>query len=142
MVNNKLKLQSFVFIIMAIINIVFVFLLGRYYGALGAVISIFIAYTFRTIAMNIIYQKHLNISLKSYYRKTYVPFMIPIVITFVLGRLISMNLNDVTWIHFILNGILITLVYFSTIYAFTLNKEEKLQTKEVLKRIILRSSNV
>ena len=142
MVNNKLKLQSFVFIIMAIINIVFVFLLGRYYGALGAVISIFIAYTFRTIAMNIIYQKHLNISLKSYYTKTYVPFMIPIVITFVLGRLISMILNEVTWMHFILNGILITLVFMTSIYSFTLNKEEKLQTKEVLKRIILRSSNV
>ena len=142
MVNNKLKLQSFVFIIMAIINIVFVFLLGRYYGALGAVISIFIAYTFRTIAMNLIYQKHLNISLKSYYTKTYVPFMIPTVITFVLGRLISMILNEVTWMHFILNGILITLVFMTSIYAFTLNKEEKLQTKEVLKRIILRSSNV
>jgi hypothetical protein len=53
-----------------------------------------------------------------------------------------MILNEVTWMHFILNGILITLVFMTSIYAFTLNKEEKLQTKEVLKRIILRSSNV
>ena len=142
MVNNKLKLQSYVFIIMAFINVLLAFVLGRMYGALGAVMSIFIAYTFRTVAMNIIYQKHLHLSLAQYYKKTYVPFIVPLFITLIVGFILMYLMNNHNWIQFIINGSIITIIFIISLYAFTLNQEEKSTLRHVIKRFIIRKSNV
>lgn len=53
-VENLVKLQSFVFMGMGGLNIVFSFILSKYFGAFGASLSIFIAYMFRTIMMIVI----------------------------------------------------------------------------------------
>lgn len=142
MVNNKLKLQSYVFIIMAIINVILAFILGRLYGALGAVMSIFIAYTFRTIAMNIIYQKHLHIPLINYYKKTYMPFIAPLFVTFVCGFILTHFFYNLTWVQFMINGSILTIIFLISLYFFTLNREEKNSVNNIIKNFFIRKSNV
>ena len=51
-----------VFVLMAIINIALSLLVSKKYGALGACVAIFIAYMFRVIAMNYLYNKKLHLA--------------------------------------------------------------------------------
>jgi O-antigen/teichoic acid export membrane protein len=142
MVNNKLKLQSYVFILMAIINIILAFIFGSLYGALGAVIAIFIAYSFRTIAMNLIYQKHLKMKLLLYYKKTYLPFIWPLIITFIAGIFIFHYFTHVSWIQLFINGSIVSIIFLSSLYLLTLNRTEKKMVYDFLSHIFKKKTRV
>lgn len=70
-VENKVKLQAYVFIIMGIINVACSLVLSKFYGALGAALSIFIAYMVRTILMGIIYHKILKLDMITFIKKVF-----------------------------------------------------------------------
>jgi O-antigen/teichoic acid export membrane protein len=142
MVKNKLKLQSYVFIMMAIINIILTFIFGTLYGALGAVIAIFIAYSFRSIVMNLIYQKHLKINLWLYYKKTYLPFIFPLLITFLFGYVIWMYFDQVSWFQLLINGSIVTMTFLTSLYIVTLNLDEKKMVSRYLSLIFKKKTRV
>lgn len=90
-VKDKVKAQSKVFLFMALVNLLLSVPLSKYFGAQGMCISILVAYLCRTIGMNIVYKRELNIDLVGFYRKTFLSLLLPICLLVV----VSFTLNFV-----------------------------------------------
>lgn len=122
---NKVKQQAVVFTLMALLNIVLSFILSNYWGVLGGSIAIFIAYTFRSIGMNVIFKRSLNIDVLKYFKECHFKFLIPQ--TFVL--LVGLGLNSLplslSWINLVVKGSVIVLIYALITWFFVMNPYEK-----------------
>lgn len=71
LVMDIVKEQAFVQIGMAFINIVLSLILLSTVGVVGAAIAVCISYLVRTLGMLILYKRHLQISLKQYFKTSY-----------------------------------------------------------------------
>lgn len=125
-VENKVKLEAEVFVLMGVINVVCSLILSRSYGALGASISIFIAYTVRTIFMAIIHDKVLKIDMKTFIRETFVKFTPYLLITLIAGILIE-HFNPISniYLRFVSSGIVTVGVFFIMMLIHGFNEYEK-----------------
>lgn len=107
-VENKVKLQAYVFIIMALVNLISSLVLSKNYGAFGAALSIFIAYMVRTVLMVIIYQKVLKFDMLSFIKNVFLKLLPQLVITLGIGMMCEM-LNPISnsYLRFGINGIIL-----------------------------------
>lgn len=129
---NKVKQQAVVFTLMAIINIALSFILSSYYGVLGGSIAIFIAYTFRSVGMNVIFKRSLNIDILKYFKECHFKFIIPQGIVLLLG--ISLNLLPLrlSWMNLLIKGFLLVAIYSIVTWTFIMNTYEKQLIKGVI----------
>ena len=127
---NKVKIQALVYIIVAVLNILFSSILSRYFGAIGAALSICIVYIVRLIIMNIIYYKVLHINVFSFIKEAYIKMAPPMIITYVFGILIN-RLTVYSLRAFIIKGTLIVLLYIILLWNISLNNYEKSLFKRV-----------
>ena len=70
--KNKVRKLSTVYVVMAVTNIAGAIILAPSLGALGICISICIAYIVRTIGMDVIFYRDLNIDVFAFFRETFV----------------------------------------------------------------------
>lgn len=124
-VKNKLHIQAYVFIGMAVINLILSFTLSYYFGVIGASLSICIAYLFRTIGMNVIYKSVLKLDLLKYYKETYCPMILPILIILIIGITLNILFDSYTWLNLFIKIALITIFFTSSLWLFTMSKFEK-----------------
>ncbi len=127
---NKVKIQALVYIIVAVLNILFSSILSRYFGAIGAALSICIVYIVRLIIMNIIYYKVLHINVFSFIKEAYIKMAPPMIITYVFGILIN-RFTVYSLRAFIIKGTLIVLLYIILLWNISLNNYEKSLFKRV-----------
>ena len=137
LVTDKIKYQGFVYIAMAVINIAIMLILPRFMGVIGAGVAVCIAYLIRTFGMNIIYSKKLDIKMGEFYKRTFLPVIIPAIILFATGYLLKYFLAPTNWLMFLLVVVIMTAIYCLIIYFFVSNKEEK----QMLKSFIINKSN-
>lgn len=130
---NKVKYQAYVFMIMAAANIAIAFPLAKMFGAVGVSISICAAYLLRTIGMNIIFRKQLNIDIAQFFRQTFLKLSIPIVAVTALGIVLSQMFEANNWPLFIAKGCILCGIIFLTYWLFCLNGEEKALLKSFFK---------
>lgn len=124
-VENKVKLQAFVFIIMGILNFGLSLILSRFFGALGASISIFIAYMVRTILMAVIYQKVLKLDMPRFFKETFAAFMPRLLVAMCAGLALEhFNPMPHNFIRFAVNALIFITIFFVLIF-FKLNDYEK-----------------
>lgn len=121
---NKVKIQAFVYILIAILNILFSSILSQYFGALGAAISICIVYFIRLIIMNIIYYKVLHINVFSFIKACYINMAPPMLITLVIGILINQFAIYSLW-TLLIKGTFIVVLYIILLWKMSLNHYEK-----------------
>lgn len=133
--TNKVKLQAYVFIFMALLNIILAFSLAHFYGALGIAISICIAYIVRTIGMDIIYYKKLNIDILAFFKASFGQLALPFFEAFIIGLIISIYLPVNGWIGFILKGGLLVSIYFIIMVYQGMNTEEKSLIKSLIPKL-------
>lgn len=125
-VENKVKLQAIVYIVMGVINVCFSFVLSKYFGALGASISIFIAYMVRTILMSIVYDKVLHIDMKTFCKETFLKISPYLIVPIAVGLLIEKyNPLSPGFIRFGINGATVVLTFGVLMLLFGMNKYEK-----------------
>lgn len=125
-VENKVKMQAYVFIIMGVINICFSFILSKFYGALGASISIFIAYSVRTILMAIIYHRVLKLDMLYFIKKVFIKLSPQLLITLVVGLACEcFNPMSNIYLRFGINGIILVLSYFIMMWFTGFDAYEK-----------------
>lgn len=107
-VENKVKLQAYVFIGMGILNVCLSAILSKYLGAVGASISIFVAYMVRTITMAIIYQKVLKLNMLKFFKETFVKITPFLIISLFVGVLFE-NYNPLPHglLRFAINGVVL-----------------------------------
>lgn len=135
-VENHVKSQAIVFILMAIINVALSLLVSKKYGALGACVAIFIAYMFRVIAMNYLYNKKLHIDLVYFFKNSFLkiaPFQAVVVVAGYLMRVvIGTRFNEK--VEFCLVGFGIVIIYAIICYLFSMSEEEKFVIKKIVRR--------
>jgi len=134
-VENKVKLQAYVFIVMGVVNFSLSVVLSRFYGAVGASISIFIAYMVRTILMGIIYKKHLKLDMLLFCKETFIKILPSLLITLFLGLIVN-KYNPLTsaFLKFGVNVIFVCIAFFVFMYLFFMNSYEKNLIKSMLKK--------
>lgn len=135
-VENKVKLQTEVFVIMGVINVVCSLILSRMYGALGASISIFIAYMVRTILMSVIYQKKLKLDMRMFFKETFLRLGIYLIITLISGILLEVfNPLPHGILRFAVNGVILVGVFILLMITRGFNEYEKGLFLGIIKRL-------
>ena len=125
-VENKVKLETFVLVIMGVTNIVFSLVLTKFMGAIGASIAIFIAYMVRTVLMSIIHNNVLHINMKYFIKNTFIKFIPAFIIVSLLGiGLRSFDYTENVYLKFFADVFVFILIYLMVLYKFTLNNDEK-----------------
>ncbi|MGN0571782.1 MAG: oligosaccharide flippase family protein [Candidatus Fimenecus sp.] len=125
-VENKVKLQAYVFIVMGVVNVVLSFGLSHWFGAIGASISILVAYMVRTVLMALIYQKILHLDMAYFFKETFFKISPQLLLTLLVGLLCE-RFNPVqnVYLRFGCNGLVLVLFFFVVMWFFGLNAYEK-----------------
>ena len=123
--KNKVRLQAYVYIIMGVVNIALAIPLTKLYGVQGICFSIMISYIIRTIGLDIIFEKELNIDVLRFFKESYLKLLIPLVICLAGFILISKFYVSMGWINLIIKSAFAFLLYAIVLYAICLNDYEK-----------------
>ena len=137
--ENKVKLQAIVFTCMALLNIVLAFPLTKFFGVKGICFSIMVAYLFRTISMDVIFYKHLNINIFRFFKESFIkmfPFiLLSLGLSFFTIKFIALSGG---WVAVAAEALICTTFYVLIMWFAVMNKEEKSLITTPLKRIFHR----
>lgn len=131
-VRNKVKLQAYVAVATGIINVVCSFILSSLFNVIGACISIFIAYSFRTILYHIICKKVMNMDIKLFIKECYLKMLMPFVIMIFSGLSLNLLMSAGGWTILCIKGICVSIIYFLSLWLLSFSKQE---IKTLLSRI-------
>lgn len=125
-VENKVKLQAYVFVIMGVLNVCCSLVLSKFFGAIGASLSIFIAYMVRTMLMGIIYQCKLKLDMVCFAKRSFGALSPYLLVTLAVG-LLAEYLNPIAnrYLRFGVNGMLVVTVFAVLMLLFGMNAYEK-----------------
>lgn len=141
-VENKVKLQAYIFIIMGVINVCLSLILSKYFGALGASMSIFIAYMVRTILMTIIYKKVLKLDMWLFFKETFLKITPFLLISMCVGLgLEHFNPMAHGFLRFALNGGVFVATFAVLILLFGLNEYEKKLFSDMFNKVFGKLKN-
>lgn len=123
--QNKVKNQAIVFTIMGLFNIVAGYLLASYYGALGFAVSIFFAYTIRTVGMDIVFKKELGLDVLTFFRQSFISMAPALLLSTCAIITLTILWISSSWIMLLAKVVVIAIVYIMILVALGLNKNEK-----------------
>ena len=125
-VENKVKLQSIVFIIMGVINVAISLFASKYWGAVGASLSICIAYMVRNALMLCIHVKVLHLDMKRFFKASYLKITPFLLVMLGIGLALE-NFNPMThgFLRFVVNGGAFVGIFALTLYKLVINEYEK-----------------
>lgn len=123
--KNKVRKLSIVYVAMAATNIVGAVIMAPLWGALGICISICIAYFVRTIGMDVIFYRDLNIDVFAFFRETFVKMSIPLALTLLIGFCCNYIIPLHSWVGFVIKGCLFVVGFCVVIYTMSMNSSEK-----------------
>ena len=133
-VQNKVKSQAIVYLIMGVCNLILGYYLAMTYGCIGLCISIFIAYNIRNIGLNIIFKKQLQLNISLFFKSVFLNMGIPMIICLALAYLVNLIALS-GWIGFIVKGVIVSMIYILGMWLLTLNQSEKHLFYEPVKNI-------
>lgn len=125
MLNNIIKQQAILYIIMAGINLGLAYLLIPKLGVLGAGLSVSVSYLAKTIGLNLLYTRHLPISLGNYFRNAYSRWVPCAFLTLVFGVGIHVVVPGNGWISLMVKACCIAGGYLVLLFGIVLTKEER-----------------
>lgn len=115
--KNKVKLQAISLSLSSLLNIILSPFLSNAYGALGTSIAILIAAMFHWGFMNVIYYKVLNLNVFQFYKKCYLPMILPLAGSLILSRLVTFFISLHGWVAILIKSG-ITLIIFGIFFFF------------------------
>ena len=130
---NKVKYLAIGSLIKAALNCGLAFLFGKYYGALGAAISVAISRVFELLFINVAFKKCLKASLGTFFKSVYLRTTPTMILSTLIGLLFAMFLPISAAIRLFISGTssVIIFVVFYMLFGFT--KEEKKQFLNAIK---------
>lgn len=123
--QNKHRFRSVVYLIIAVVNVIFTYLTVPYLGAIGAALCSGVSYIVgQGIIMNIYYYKVIGIDIplfwKNILRMSFVPF-----IMLIMGLGMDFLIDFGNWIVFFAGILVFTGVYVVLVYRFSMNGYER-----------------
>lgn len=140
MVKNKVNITAYVNLGMGILNIILCYFLARWMGVIGASLAIFISYMVRAVALNIIYDKVLELNIREFVRKCYVKMSPTVLLTIGFGFLVQKIVGSGGWMKLSITGIVVASIYFGLLLTIGLEKTEKDVVFTKLRNIIHRGT--
>lgn len=131
---NKVKTQSYIYIGMAVTNILLAIPLSKYYGVIGLSFAIFAAFSVRTISLDIMFQKKMRLNMISFFRETFVKLGIPFIASSLLFTLISIIPFGDGWLSLIVKSGVSVLIYVLVMTVVGLNEYERNLFLSLIKR--------
>jgi O-antigen/teichoic acid export membrane protein len=122
--QNKVKYRARVYLFVAILNLIMAIPLAMYYGVIGVSFSIFISYMVRTICMNIVYYKVLNIDVFSFIKVSFFRIFPGLLVAFILSYVLCSFISIEGWIGLGLRVLIIGVVYILSIGILSMKKDE------------------
>lgn len=135
---NKVRHLAIIYIVMAAVNLGGAAVLSPSFGAIGICASIFFAYLIRTIGMDMIFQKEMNIDVFRFFKETFAQLAIPMVISLAIGLIIGFYLPFKGWIGFVIKGFLFSFSFGIIVYTMAMNSSEKLLVSTPFKKFLKR----
>lgn len=134
--ENKVKQQAIVYMLMAGFNVIFSFVLAKFYGPIGISFSICIAYFIRTVGLDYILQRELHLNLKVFFNETFKAISLVIIATSALSFPINYFISNDGILPFIYKVLIFVLLYSVGIYLVA-NSEEKALFSNSIQKISL-----
>lgn len=133
--ENRHNYRSYIYGVMALINLVTSVILCQFFGAVGSALGTCIAVVVANgIIMNIIYHKKINIDM-IYFWKNILRLTVGMIIPFICGILI-MKFYEINSIIKLIAGIIVySLIYFVFVWLFSMNNYEKNIIKDAISKI-------
>lgn len=125
LVNNVVKQQAFIYVVMAIVNLLIAFILLSKVGVIGAAISVCIAYLIKVIGLNILYYRKLPVRLGVYFKQVYGRWIFVAIISVVSGMFIADNILLNGWIGLGVKICLIAAIYVVLIAVICIDSETR-----------------
>lgn len=124
-VTNKVKIQAIISLISGGVNVAVSFIISRYYGVIGACVSICIAYIIRFILYVIVDQKVMKFDMKQFAIHCYLRMTPVVLITLGLGLLLNYFVADAGWVRLLIKAVVIVCVYLITVFLFGITQQER-----------------
>ncbi|MBU3155555.1 oligosaccharide flippase family protein [Clostridium estertheticum] len=121
---NKHRVKAYIYLSIAIINILLSIVLVQKYQGLGCAIGTAIGMIINAVANNIYYKFVIKLDIK-YFWMNILKLVIPTTITFGLGFLALSLFSLTSYISILMFGILFTIIYFIVFWIMGFNKYEK-----------------
>ena len=134
-VENKVKLKAFVFMIMGGLNFVLSVIFCRYFGALGAAMSIFVAYMVRTILIFIIHLRVMKLDMLSFAKECYGKILPVLFLVMLIGLgLEKWNPISIRSVRFLTNSAAIVFIYGLVSVFVVFNSSEKTMLRNLFRK--------
>jgi O-antigen/teichoic acid export membrane protein len=86
-VENKVKLQAIIFIVMNVVNIAFSFVFGRLWGAAGVALALLVSYLVRILLMCIVYKRVMHMDIVKFVKEVFIKLSPNMLLTLGVGLL-------------------------------------------------------
>ncbi len=110
-VQNKVRLQAQIGVVVGITNVVLSFVFSSLWGMIGACASIFVAYMIRALATNVVSYRKLKINTLLFAKECYLKMSVPLAISLALSVGLSRLVPDGTWLVFVGKAAVIAVIY-------------------------------
>ena len=134
---NKHKVKAYIYLTIAIVNVLISVLLVKKYQGLGCAIGTAIGMIINATANNIYYKYFIKLDIKYFWLKI-LKLVIPSSITFGLGFIVIKMLSPSSYISILIFGIIFTIIYFIVFWILGFNKYEKDIFVSTLKKVRIR----
>ena len=131
----NVKSKAIIYIIMAILNIVLLFVLAPLYDMLGICMAVCISYLVRTLLLNIVYNRVLQLKISVFFKESFLRMLFPLLLTLVVGIGINRVIPFSGWGGIVVKGCCFVAEYFIIMYALAMNKYEHNLIAEPVKKI-------
>lgn len=133
-ISNHVKQLAIGSLIKAALNCGLAFLLGFYFGALGAAISVAISRVFELIYINVAYNKCLKVNVGSFFKNAFLRSLPAFIIAIGVSLPLAFLLNIDEKLRFLICGIIVVILFSFIYWLIALTKDEKNQLVNLLNK--------
>lgn len=130
--KNEVKSQAYVWMLMAVINVVLSLLLAKEFGAIGISASICIAYLVRTAGLDYLFKKKLNLDIWNFFKETFVKMGWAMLLVLLLSLYANTLIPIGGYFPFIFKCLIFCLLYTVALIVVS-NNEERNFIKSIFK---------
>ena len=122
---NKVKKQSYVFVVMGLLNIALSIPMSIHFGSLGVCVSIFIAYMVRTIGLDIIFYKDLHLDVFAFFKASFIKLGPLFLVILATGLLVNYGIHIEGWVGLFIKSAVFVILYVLLCWTLGMNEYEK-----------------
>ena len=132
--SGNVKYRAFVYVVMAIVNVLLSYFMTKSWGCIGLAFSIFIAYMIRTIALYYVYYAKLKIDIFRFFKESFCKMSIGLIVSALLSWWICKQIDLTGWINVIVKILIVIASYCVVTMKFSINESEKQILKGLIKK--------